>query len=296
MTTGKAGEPDRRTDPRLDDVLVELRGREPIFHRLELGTTREDFEAQTAPDFWEVGGSGRRYSREFVWATLEERYADPATRSATPGRPASSSAARSRPTPTSSPTPGTGPEADPQAHGLAAVRWRVAIRTTRERWSPAASNSRPDAAASGWSRGRRAPDPRGVAPPRRRRVPGLDEECPGSSVEHDNALRPKGIPMKRLIFVATAVALLLCLGAPAVLAADPLPRTGSVLVSVNHPVDIPAGDHLDTLVVVGGTPGSAATCARSSSSGGPRRHWRNGPDPHGRERQRRPAGRNDRDR
>ena len=58
--------------------------------------------------------------------------------------------------------------------------------------------------------------------------------------------------MKRLIFVATAVALLLCLGAPAVLAADPLPRTGSVLVSVNHPVDIPAGDHLDTLVVVGG--------------------------------------------
>jgi len=58
--------------------------------------------------------------------------------------------------------------------------------------------------------------------------------------------------MKRLIFVATAVALLLGLGAPAVLAADPLPRTGSVLVSVNHPVDIPAGDHLDTLVVVGG--------------------------------------------
>ena len=77
MTPGKAEEPDRRTDPRLDDVLAELRRREPIFHRLELGTTREDFGAQTAPDFWEVGASGRRYGREFVWATLEERYADP---------------------------------------------------------------------------------------------------------------------------------------------------------------------------------------------------------------------------
>ena len=58
--------------------------------------------------------------------------------------------------------------------------------------------------------------------------------------------------MKRLLLIATAVALLLGLAAPAVLAADPLPRTGSVLVSVNHAVDVPAGDHLDTLVVVGG--------------------------------------------
>ena len=92
----------------------------------------------------------------------------------------------------------------------------------------------------------------GVAPPRRYRVPGLDAEWPGASVEHDNALSPKGTPMKRIFIIATAVALLLGLGAPAVLAADPLPRTGSVLVSVNQPVTIPAGDHLDTLVVVGG--------------------------------------------
>jgi hypothetical protein len=66
------------TDPRLDGVLAELAGREPIFHRLELGTRRADFEAQTATDFWEVGASGRVYDREFVWATLAERYADPA--------------------------------------------------------------------------------------------------------------------------------------------------------------------------------------------------------------------------
>ena len=58
--------------------------------------------------------------------------------------------------------------------------------------------------------------------------------------------------MKRLLIITAAVAMLLGLAAPAVLAADPLPRTGSVLVSVNHPVDIPAGDHLDTLIVVGG--------------------------------------------
>jgi hypothetical protein len=65
-------------DASLDAVLAELRDREPIFHRLELGTTRADFEAQTAPDFWEVGASGRVYTREVVWATLAERYADPA--------------------------------------------------------------------------------------------------------------------------------------------------------------------------------------------------------------------------
>lgn len=62
---------------RVAAVLAELRGREPIFHRLELGTSREDFEAGTAADFWEVGASGRVYSREVVWATLAERCADP---------------------------------------------------------------------------------------------------------------------------------------------------------------------------------------------------------------------------
>jgi hypothetical protein len=66
-----------RTDPRLESVLAKLREREPIFHRLELGRSRADFEAQTDPDFWEVGASGRTYSREVVWSTLAERYADP---------------------------------------------------------------------------------------------------------------------------------------------------------------------------------------------------------------------------
>jgi hypothetical protein len=47
-------------------VLDELRSREPIFHTKGFGQTIEDFERSTAPDFWEVGASGRRYSREFI--------------------------------------------------------------------------------------------------------------------------------------------------------------------------------------------------------------------------------------
>ena len=58
--------------------------------------------------------------------------------------------------------------------------------------------------------------------------------------------------MKRLLVMAATVAYILTLGAPAVLAAEPIRDGGRVLVSVNGPVDIPAGDHLDTLVVVGG--------------------------------------------
>src|SRR5258706_6055250 len=52
--------------------------RKPIFHRPELGTTRADFEAMTEAAFWEVGASGRRYSREYVLDELEKRYAHPA--------------------------------------------------------------------------------------------------------------------------------------------------------------------------------------------------------------------------
>jgi hypothetical protein len=65
------------TGPDDDAVLAELRDREPLFHRLELGTSRADFDAATAPDYWEVGASGQVYGREFVWSVLAERYADP---------------------------------------------------------------------------------------------------------------------------------------------------------------------------------------------------------------------------
>jgi hypothetical protein len=58
------------------EVLAELSAREPIFHRPEWGTTRADFEAQTVDDYWEIGASGQRYDREFIWSVLERRYAE----------------------------------------------------------------------------------------------------------------------------------------------------------------------------------------------------------------------------
>lgn len=63
------------TAPELRPQLDELIQREPLFHRPELGTTRADFDRLTAPDYWEVGASGHRYSREYIWSVLEQRYA-----------------------------------------------------------------------------------------------------------------------------------------------------------------------------------------------------------------------------
>lgn len=65
------------TEPRLREILAELSSREPIFHRPELGVTRADFERMTDDSFWEVGASGRRYSREYVLGILEGRYQEP---------------------------------------------------------------------------------------------------------------------------------------------------------------------------------------------------------------------------
>lgn len=55
-------------------ILDALKAREPIFHRPEFGTTRDDFDAMCAADYWEVGASGRRYNREYVLDALEERH------------------------------------------------------------------------------------------------------------------------------------------------------------------------------------------------------------------------------
>ena len=61
------------TEPKLREILQDLRSREPIFHHPELGTTRGDFQSMTDPDFWEVGASGRRYSRDHVLDVLTGR-------------------------------------------------------------------------------------------------------------------------------------------------------------------------------------------------------------------------------
>ena len=59
--------------PGLERVEAELLAREPIFHRPELGASREDYIAQTAEDYWEVGASGRVYEREYVISSLVKR-------------------------------------------------------------------------------------------------------------------------------------------------------------------------------------------------------------------------------
>ena len=60
-----------RVEPDLLPILDELRQREPIFHNPVFGSTTADFERSTAPDYWEVVASGRRYSRQFILATAE---------------------------------------------------------------------------------------------------------------------------------------------------------------------------------------------------------------------------------
>ena len=70
-------EPTLITDPKLLPILDALKQREPIFHRPEFGITRQDFEAMTEADYWEVGASGRRYSRDYVLDVLEERFKHP---------------------------------------------------------------------------------------------------------------------------------------------------------------------------------------------------------------------------
>lgn len=64
-------------DAELQHILTELQAREPIFHRREFGTSRDDLERMTDEDFWEIGASGKVYSREFVITNLLERYKRP---------------------------------------------------------------------------------------------------------------------------------------------------------------------------------------------------------------------------
>ena len=64
------------TNPLTDaEAMQAMVAREPIFHRPELGTTQADYARMTAPDYWEVGASGKVYKREAVLALLATRRA-----------------------------------------------------------------------------------------------------------------------------------------------------------------------------------------------------------------------------
>ena len=58
--------------------------------------------------------------------------------------------------------------------------------------------------------------------------------------------------MHRILALVAAAAILLGIAAPVALAADPEGSSRSVVVAVAHDVDVPAGDHVGTLVVVRG--------------------------------------------
>ncbi|MGA7155507.1 MAG: DUF4440 domain-containing protein [Acidobacteriaceae bacterium] len=60
------------TDPTLLPLLAELIAHEPIFHRPQFASTLDDFDRLMAPDYWEVGASGRRYGRAFILQMLAE--------------------------------------------------------------------------------------------------------------------------------------------------------------------------------------------------------------------------------
>jgi hypothetical protein len=70
-------EPNLVVAERLVPVLEELRRLEPLFHAAALNATVQQFEELVAPEFWEVGASGRRYSREFALSVLKARQRDP---------------------------------------------------------------------------------------------------------------------------------------------------------------------------------------------------------------------------
>ncbi|CAM3757685.1 DUF4440 domain-containing protein [Tsukamurella ocularis] len=72
----EADEPDRTTAPELREVLEDLRRREPVFHGSSWDSLAA-FDDAVAADFWEVGASGRRYSRAHVRAVMEQRLTSP---------------------------------------------------------------------------------------------------------------------------------------------------------------------------------------------------------------------------
>ena len=71
-------EPNLVTAAPLRGVLKELMAREPVFHRHDVASSKADFDALMDEHFWEIGASGRRYSREYVLDILEERIENPA--------------------------------------------------------------------------------------------------------------------------------------------------------------------------------------------------------------------------
>jgi hypothetical protein len=68
-------------------------------------------------------------------------------------------------------------------------------------------------------------------------------------------LQPKGREpsVRRLLTVAASVAILLLILVPSAFAADPTPSDRGAIIAVNGSVDVPAGQHVGSVVLVNGT-------------------------------------------
>lgn len=70
-------EPALTLDPGLLPLLDELHALEDSYHAASASATLDAFDRLVAPDFWEIGASGRRMSRAFARQVLAQRPGTP---------------------------------------------------------------------------------------------------------------------------------------------------------------------------------------------------------------------------
>ena len=66
-------EPSLTVPPELAPLLEELKHLESLFHAACPNASEEMFEMLVADNFWEIGASGRKYSRAFALSVLTSR-------------------------------------------------------------------------------------------------------------------------------------------------------------------------------------------------------------------------------
>lgn len=74
---GVVMEPTLLLNSELAPILSVLKTLEPLVYAANAGKSCAYFDALLAQDFWEVGASGLRYSREYVLGELEKRQQNP---------------------------------------------------------------------------------------------------------------------------------------------------------------------------------------------------------------------------
>lgn len=57
-----------------EEIIAELRAREPVFHREDRAAGSEGLDALMVKDFFEIGASGRIYTREHILERVLSRW------------------------------------------------------------------------------------------------------------------------------------------------------------------------------------------------------------------------------